>query len=104
MRDELAAGKKALKDDADVGKTMALLPKGSQWVLLLSPSGLAELTSEWMKNFAPNVPVQIPELPPTPPIGIGARLSEGSIDLQLVVPAQAIETFGRMLSGQFKGT
>lgn len=94
---------KGLKDDPEVTRTMSLLPEGAQWALLFHPRGMAEMTAQWMKTFAPNVPVQIPELPKTPPVGIGVRASETGVTLQIVVPSQIFEAIGQLIGGQ-KGT
>ena len=92
--------KGGLQKDADVARTLKLLPQGAQWVLLIDPRGTAELVSQWLGTFAPGAPLQIPELPQTPPAGVGARLTESGLTVQIVVPAQVLEVLGRKVQRQ----
>lgn len=91
---------KGLMYNANVAKTLQLLPEGSQWVILINPSGVATMVSQAVANFAPGVPFQIPEFPQTPPVGIGIRATETGIQGQMVVPIQILEAAGKLFGAK----
>lgn len=89
-------GKPPLADEAGVAQTLAMLPPGAQWVGLVSPRGGAAFVSRMMKSLkivgAPGPgPEAIPELPETPPIGLGVLLSPSGLDTDLAIPAAVLE-------------
>lgn len=85
-----------LANNADIAKTAALLPARSQWVAYFGPKAIVDLVRRAVDDFAPGA-VQIPQFPETPPIGIGAEISGGGFDVQLVVPASVTEGLGRLI-------
>jgi len=89
-------GKPPLADEAGVAQTLAMLPPGAQWVGLVSPRGGAAFVARMMKSLkivgAPGPgPEAIPELPETPPIGLGVLLSPSGLDTDLAIPAAVLE-------------
>jgi len=86
-------GKPTLTDDAGVAQTLAMLPRGAQWVGLASPRGGAAFVSRMLKTVAPpeaGLPT-IPEFPETPPVGFGVLLSPSGLDTDLAIPAAVLE-------------
>jgi hypothetical protein len=90
-------GKAQLADDPLVAKTAAMLPKGSHGVVYWSPSGTLAFVSQLMTTLAPEAAAQIPEFPPTPPLGVAVKLSAGSLDTDLVVPAPVMEAIAELV-------
>ena len=91
--------KPQLIDEDGVAKTAAMLPAGAQWVGFLSPRGGAAFVSRTLKAVAPpgaSVP-EIPELPDTPPIGLGVALSPSGLDAHLAVPAAVLEAVSEVI-------
>jgi hypothetical protein len=84
--------KPQLIDEVGLAKTAAMLPAGAQWVGFLSPRGGAAFVSRMVKALAPPGAPEIPELPDTPPIGLGVALSPSGLDAHLAVPAAVLET------------
>lgn len=89
--------KPPLIEDADVAKTAAMLPADAQWVGFLSPRGGAAFVSRMVKTLAPPGASEIPELPQTPPIGLGVKLSPSGLDTHLAVPAAVLETISETI-------
>jgi len=89
------AKSKALAMDPEVVKTAALLPAGAQWALYVSPKGVTDLANRSLKLFgAPN---EVPGFAATPPAAAGLKLSEGGIELRVVLPAAVLEQVGPYL-------
>jgi hypothetical protein len=85
-----------LADSADVAATQRLLSTKAQWIAYVSPAGFLDLIEKTMFTMAPpgaKVP-KFPPFPQTPPIGIGAELSERWLDFQIVVPGEALKGVG----------
>jgi hypothetical protein len=91
--------KSSLKDDAEVARTLSLLPKDAQWVMLINPRGMTEMVGQVVDAVAPGA-LAIPEIPNTPPVGIGAKISETGFILQISVPSQVLEALSRLIPGQ----
>jgi hypothetical protein len=85
--------KTGLAADAGIMQVNKLLPAGSQWALYISPAGATEFAGRMVKTFAP-IPLEIPRFPPTPPVGLGAKISAQSFEMRLVVPSQVIDNVG----------
>jgi hypothetical protein len=76
----------------DVQEFCAVMRRWS--AIFAAPNPVGDLTEAQLKTipcpvvlFAGNTPVSIPEFPATPPVGFSARLSDGAVDFDLVVPA-----------------
>lgn len=85
---------KGLGGDAEVAKVTALLPKGSQWVVLVHLKGTLDLVRRLASDIAGQA-VPLPELPDGPPLGLGARFAAAGLDVDLVMPAALIDAAGR---------
>ncbi len=85
--------KPSLVEDAAVAQTLAMLPSDAQWVGLISPRGGVSFASRLVATFSPEAAAeaQIPELPETPPVGLGALVSPSACDTYFVVPAAVLE-------------
>ncbi len=104
--EHVRSGAKGLDDDADIAKTTALLPAGSQWAAYVNPQGLMQMVGSFMENMLGGNQFQMPPFPATEPIGLAARVSETGLDAELVVPdnvvaglGQFIFAFGQMMQG-----
>ena len=78
-------GGRGLADDPQTAKTIKLLPKDAQWVLLMHPQEVMELISRFQKGAG------VKRFPDTPPVGIALRLSPAGADLEMVMPAALVE-------------
>jgi hypothetical protein len=85
--------KKTLAANADVASTLALLPPGSQGILLISPRGYMGMVSRMMESMmGENQPaIKIPQFPKCPPIGIAIQAAPGEFSGTMVVPAEMIK-------------
>ena len=92
-----ARTKESLPFDPRVAGTLAMLPQGSQWVLLVEPRGMMSMVGNGIKRIAPDAKFQLPDFPPTPPIGVGARLSETGFTIQTVIPGEVLEGIGKVV-------
>jgi hypothetical protein len=78
--------------DANVAKTLALLPDGIQGVALWSPSGTFQFVRQAAGTINPAAAVAIPDFPATAPIGMGSQLNSKRLDIDVVVPGDLIKT------------
>jgi len=83
-----------LAADPGAKATLAMLPKGSQWIGLLSPTGMIQHIRAVLQATMPNAPLQLPEFPKGPPIGAAARATAERLDVDIVVPAAVLEGLG----------
>lgn len=83
--------------DAGVKTTIALLPQGAQWVLLLSPGGMVQFAQTIMQATIPQMPFRIPDFPKTPPIGAAARATAEGLEAQIIVPVAVLEGVGTVV-------
>lgn len=93
---EAKGAKGGLAADPDVVKTAALLPEGSQWALYIHPQGTAQMIDQVVRAVAP-MPLPIPELPKTPPIGVGVKLDGSGIEVRAALPAQVLDVLAQFL-------
>jgi hypothetical protein len=84
-----------LADDPSVVQTTALLPKGHQWALYISPKGVVDTVKQ--VHAALDEKRDLPAFPDTPPVGIGVKLSAAGLEGRLVVPAQVLEGAGTLI-------
>lgn len=81
-----------LSEDAELGKTTAMLPKGAQWAGYFNPKGAMDMVQRLIGGLG--VPFQLPNFPQTPPVGAALRLSETGLQVRLVVPGSVLEGVG----------
>jgi hypothetical protein len=87
-----------LEGDAGVKSTLGLMPKGCQWMVLVSPTGVASV----VKTFVQAIGMpgdRVPDLGPVPPLGVGVRLEKDALEKELVVPGKTLEGIGKALHG-----
>jgi hypothetical protein len=86
-----------LMSDADVVKTAALLPSGSQWVGFLSPSGAVAFAKWVVDTVAPEEAEKpsIPEFPASPPIGVAVKAVPGELQVEAVASSAVLEAIGK---------
>jgi hypothetical protein len=85
----------SLADDPAIAKTAALLPKGHQWALYISPKGVVDTVKQ--VHAALDEKGDLPAFPDTPPVGIGVKLSAAGLESRLVVPAPVLEAVGTLI-------
>ena len=90
--------KPGLENDAEVQKTAALLSSDAPAVGYLSPQG----TIEFFKRMLPAIlppgvpfPVNIPDFPQTPPVGLAVQTAPNELQTTLVVPAEVLKAIGQ---------
>lgn len=90
LKEMLDGEGKGLLADAGVMQVSKALPSGSQWVIYLSPQGATEFADRTIKAVLP-IPIQVPQFPATPPIGIAARVNAEGFEMHTVVPAGVLD-------------
>jgi hypothetical protein len=74
--------------------TLKLLPQESQWVAFFSPQGMVEFARTMMQNIAPQQAGALPAFPATPPVGLGAKMTEQGLSTSLAIPKQVLKSAG----------
>ncbi len=85
-----------LDADADIAMTTALLPAGAQWVAYVSPQGLVQWASVFVEAMFGGE-IKLPPFPATEPIGLAAKVTERSLDAELVLPAGVVAGIGQYI-------
>ncbi len=84
-----------LNGDADVAKTIELLPGKAQFLALVSPRGLVDMIRTVIQAAVPPGAIPpLPEFPDTPPVGFAAQMGGQGVQTTLVVPSQVLEGIG----------
>jgi hypothetical protein len=91
MEDQLPA-------DASVKKTLDMLPAGAQWVGLGSPRGTLQFMARTMSQVVPNLPITIPELPETSPIGFAMKLTPAGLETDLAIPTDVLQATAEVIN------
>ena len=88
-----------LAQDAQVAKTLAALPKGTQFVFLLDPAGTVQVANRAIGMFLPEGGggFRLPDFPAAPPLGFGVRSSGEGLELHFVLPAATQEGVGNFV-------
>jgi hypothetical protein len=76
----------------EVKKFLSRLPGEPQLVFLLQPKQLVEVVGRLASAYDPNF--KLPEFPETDPAGVALRASSSGVNLQMIVPQQALERIG----------
>jgi hypothetical protein len=87
-----------LADNADLAKTVALLPPGAPVVAYLSPQGLVGLVKRMVSSFLPpgmQERMEVPDFPQTPPLGFAVKTAPNVVETTLVVPAEVIKAIAQ---------
>ncbi|REK17892.1 MAG: hypothetical protein DWQ37_05045 [Planctomycetota bacterium] len=94
--EHVRSGAKGLESDADIAKTSAMLPAGSQWAAYLNPQGVVQMIQTFMDALLGGQ-VQLPPFPETEPIGLAARVSETGLDAEIVLPESVVAGIGQFI-------
>jgi hypothetical protein len=94
--EHVRSGAAGLEVNADIAKTTALLPAGSQWMAFVNPEGLVQVITAFVQGLFGSE-FKLPAFPPTEPIGLSARVSETSLDAELVVPGSVVAGLGEFI-------
>ncbi len=86
--------KGGLDEDTQLRKTAARLLPGAQAVGYWSVPGTIALVNRAIPALAPPTAAQfkLPPFPDTPPLGYAAQAADGRIDMQMVVPAEVLQS------------
>ena len=87
-----------LAADPDVAKVAARLQPGSQFVAYFNLSGITQAMRQ-VSTMLPNFPaVNLPDLAPSPPLGIAAKVSATGVEGHLVITADTLRAVGDMIA------
>lgn len=95
-----AQGKKSdLPSNKALQQTAALLPADPHGIAFFSPQGTVALANRMIQTLAPKTatPVQLPEFPATPPIGLAVKIVSGDIHGFAVIPTPTLAAIGKYL-------
>jgi hypothetical protein len=94
-----AAGKPEaqLANHPGIGRTAKMLPADAQWVGYWSPRGTMQFAKAAVAAFAPEGEADIPDFPPTPPIGVAVKLTPKACETDVVVPAAVFKAIGEVI-------
>ncbi|MCI0684636.1 MAG: hypothetical protein L0Y71_21275 [Gemmataceae bacterium] len=71
-------------------------PAGAQWLFYVSPKGATQFADRAVKSFLP-IPINIPQFPETPPVGVAARINGQGFELHAVIPAGVVNGVGEFV-------
>ena len=77
-----------------------MLWRDALWIGYLSPKGCMDFTMGMMQQMMP--PGAMPQMPPfpdSPPAGLAVAISPGSLNAQIVLPAQTLKATGGYFMG-----
>jgi hypothetical protein len=94
--EHVRSGAAGLEANADIAKTTALLPTGSQWMAFANPEGIVQLVATFVQGLL-GPDFELPAFPPTEPIGLSARVSETGLDAEIVVPGSVVAGLGEFI-------
>jgi hypothetical protein len=94
--EHVRSGAAGLEADADIAKTTALLPPGSQWVAYADPQGVVQLIGTFMEGMF-GAEMKLPAFPPSEPIGLAARVNETALDAEIVLPENFVAGIGQFI-------
>jgi len=94
--EHVRSGAEGLEADADVAKTTAMLPAGSQWVAYADPQGVVQLIGTFLEGMF-GAEMKLPAFPPSEPIGLSARVNETALDAEIVLPENFVAGLGQFI-------
>jgi hypothetical protein len=84
--------------DAGVAKVAAELPAASQFVGYVSLAGATRAAKEFAALIPGAPAAAIPDFPPSPPLGMAAKVSPSGVEGHLVVLADTLRAIGEMVA------
>jgi hypothetical protein len=89
-----------LSAEPGVAKLAALLPAGAQVAMFVSLHEAVEIARQFTAMMPQAGPVQIPELPSSPPLGIAAKVSSSGVEGHLVITADTLRAIGHVVTAR----
>jgi hypothetical protein len=87
-----------LAANAELAKTVALLPADAPMAAYLSPQGTVELVKRMIAAFVPpgmQERMNVPDFPQTSPLGLAVKSGTNEVLTTLVVPADVLAAIGK---------
>lgn len=91
-----------LANDASIAKVAAALPPGSQFVVYVSLSGMAQVIQQTATSMVGIQPTAIPDFPESPPFGMAVKVSPSGAEGHLIVTGETLRTIGDVVA-KFRG-
>jgi hypothetical protein len=85
-------------NEADMLKTVSLLPPNAPMVAFLCPQGIVSLIKRGVATLLPpdmQEKVTIPDFPATPPLGIAVTSAHNELQTTLAVPVEVLKSIGQ---------
>ena len=95
------SGEAALSADEQVAETAGMLPEGAQWLGYWSPKGTVAFVNRVIPMFDPSGDsgFQLPNFPKTAPIGCAAKVADGELQTEMIVPGSVIKALAQFVAG-----
>jgi hypothetical protein len=87
-----------LSADAQLAKTSAALPPGSQFVAYVNLNGVASVVGHFAGTLGGASAPAIPIFADAPPIGIAAKINPLGVEASLVIPAETLRAIGEAVA------
>jgi hypothetical protein len=96
VKNHLRPGTKSLDKNADVMRTTALFPKGTQFTMLVDTMGMVRMINRVMFAMLPpgQPPVVMPAAPVAPPTGLAGKITPEGAQIHLILPAPTQDSIG----------
>lgn len=93
---QVASGEESLAKSQAIATTQALLDDQAPWQGFVSPRGMTQWITRWLDALGTVVggrraAPEIPAFPESPPLGLSAKISDGVVEADMVIPAAALE-------------
>src|SRR5262249_32474275 len=93
---QVRSGEAGLAGDPQIARTAAMLPKGAQWALYVSPQGLVQWLDTILREVLPaEMNFKIPPFPASDAIGLAAKVSPSGLEAELVLPESVVAGIGQ---------
>lgn len=94
--EQVAEGEASLANSQSIAVTAALLDEQAPWRAFVSPAGVTQWITRWIDAMGTVIggrraAAQVPPFPESPPLGLSAKISEGVVAGDLVMPAAALD-------------
>lgn len=92
-----SANQRGLAADAQIRKTRALLPNKPHAEFFLSGRGVTGMVQYFMALAPVPIPIEIPQFPAAPPLGIAVRMDRKGLTAEAVAPDELIKALGEFV-------
>lgn len=86
-----AGAAQTLTQQSDAKITLQLLPASAQGIALWSIPGTLSMVSRVLEATQPQLGIQLPEFPDSPPIGVSLEITPDRLDLDTIVPSGLLD-------------